>query len=130
DQPVLGAEAVDRGDVDDRAAASRGHGLDHRPHPEEAADLIDVDDGHVVGQCRVDDGGRAQDGGVVHEHLEVAELGSGGDGSRPVGFLGDVDVDVDGGTADVGGDLLALVVQHIADDDGSPFAGEQASLGL
>ena len=62
--------------------------------------------------------GQRDDAGVVHQHVELAELADGGvDRGLPLLGLGDVEVDVARSVADVVGQRLALVVEDVADHD-------------
>ena len=119
-------EPLDRGDIDDRACAGRLHGFSDALDAEPRADDVDVEDAAELLLRHVRDRGVAQDPGVVDEDVELAEsLHSGRHGVGPVGRAGHVVVDV---AADVGaqlvGDELSLVVEHVADDDPRPLGGE------
>ena len=67
-----------------------------------------------------------QDAGVVDEDVELAEAALGlFDHALPFVFAAHVVVEVDGVVAEVGRDLLAEIVEHIAEDDLGAFRDEQ-----
>ena len=111
------AQALDRGDVDDRAAAGRLHRLDRSLHAEERAGQVDVDDLLPLRHVELADLAQRDDAGVVDQNVELAELvDRGGDRGVPLVGLGDVEVDVARGVTDLVGQRLALVVEDVADD--------------
>jgi hypothetical protein len=107
-----GGEALDRGDVDDRAAARFPHRRDHRAHPEERADLVDPDHPLVVGERRVGDRAEVQDARVVDQHVDAPDAGH---GVGPVLLGRDVEVHVLGGVAQLVRQCLAQVVPDVRD---------------
>ena len=58
------------------------------------------------------------------------KLDGGGDGVGPLGLVADVEVDVAGRVAELGGHGLALLVEHVAEHHLGPLGGEQPGLGL
>ena len=68
------------------------------------------------------------DSGVVHQDVQLAELGhGGGDGILPLGLTGYVQRQEDGlaaGFTDLGGDTASFFFQDVADGDHGAFRGE------
>ena len=130
--PVL----VDRGDVDDAAAAALGdHLLGRELGAEEGALQVDVQDSFVLRLGGVEDRGPGLDAGVVDHDVEPAQLFD-----RPVdehlqvGDLAHVGLHPDGLVAE-GGDLLlevlgGLLVGDVVDHDVGAGAGQRQSHGL
>ena len=122
----------DRRDVDDRSSAAlldhhRGDGL----HAEEHAGLVDLGDPAVLLERGVEHLQHPEDAGVVDQHVDVAELlAAGVDDGGPVRFAGHVVMAVDGRVAEVLGDGLALLVEHVAEDDLGAFGDEQPGFGF
>ena len=86
---------VDRGEVDDRPAVSLlSHAGCRRAAAEERTADVHVDDAPELGRLEVLEQEVGEDAGVVHEHVEPAEVGHGGpDQARDVRLPGDVPVD-------------------------------------
>ena len=106
--------------------------LDHRwrdlAHAEEDAHLVDLDHAPVVAEVAADERRRDVDAGVVDQDVHAAVQFDGmRDGRGPVRLAGDVVVEV--GAADLGRRPLALVVEHVGEDDVGAFLGEQPRLG-
>ena len=77
------------------------------------------------------DRAEVEDAGVVHEDGERAEALLGvGDRGLPLVLGGDVEVPVGGRVAEVGGDRLALVVEHVGEEHLRALGHEAAGLGL
>lgn len=85
---------------------------------------------HVVVEGGVDDGLEERDGRVVHEHVERTELRRGGDDLGPIGFPAHVVVHEHRAGTDVVGDLFALVVEDVGEDDPGALAHEHAGFRL
>ena len=96
---------------------------------EEDALCVDLEDAvPLVGGAVFDGRFLDDDGGVVDEDVEFAVLADGGcDGAFPFGFIGNIEVDVEGVAAefvDFGFDLLSLIVEDVADYDFCAFLRE------
>lgn len=95
--------------------------------PEEHSDLVDLHDLHELRQRGVDERVEAQDAGVVDQPVDPPVRGlRGGDRRRPVGLLAHVQVDVV--RADLLGELLPLVVEHVGDDHARALRREEPRL--
>ncbi len=109
-------QPLDRGDVDDRAAAGGLHRFDRRLHAEEGAGQVDVDDLLPLRHVERADLAERHDAGVVDQNVELAELvDRGRDRGLPLVGLRDVEVDVACGFTDLVGQCLALLVEDVAD---------------
>src|SRR6185369_9805630 len=64
------------------------------------------------------------------EHAQTAELRGGAQRALPLVLAAHVEVHEDRGVADVLGDLLALLVEDVGDDDLRALAREEPRLGL
>ena len=87
---------------------------------EEDALCVDLEDAvPLVGGAVFDGRFLDDDGGVVHEDVELAILADGGcDGALPIGFAGDIKVQVECVATefvDFGFDLLPLLVEDVAE---------------
>ena len=91
--------------------------LDDGLHAEERAGEVDVDDLLPLGHVELADLAERDDARVVDERGEPAERLDGDvDGGIPLLGVGDVEVDVARGVAELVGECLALVVEDVADD--------------
>lgn len=89
--------ALDRGDVDDRAAARFLHRFDHGADAQKHSGQVDVEDPLPFRKRVVLQGADVDDAGVVDQHIDPAELGQGGGHRRvPILGLGDVEMQVAG----------------------------------
>jgi hypothetical protein len=89
--PLLRAPAEHRGVVDDRAALAREHVRQHRSRHAEGAVERHVQYFEPLLVGGLDDRRMAAEAGVVHQHVEVAELGDRGLHQRlHLRFVGDV----------------------------------------
>ena len=71
------------------------------------------------------------DARVVDQRVELAERRHRGvDGTLPVGRLRHVEMHIDGVVTEIGGDLLAEVVEDVAEHDLRPLGHELARLRL
>ena len=107
------------------AAADDRHGAD--VHPEEHPYLVDHDHLEVLVEAHVGDRLElpGRDPGVVDEDIETAERGLRDLDRRPPAFLAaHVELDEPGPLAELGDELLALVHQDVADDDGAAFGDD------
>ena len=76
-------------------------------------------------------GREVEDAGVVHQDRDRPEALLGvGDRGDPLVLGRDVEVAVGGGVAEVGGDGLALVVEHVGEEHLGALGHEAARLGL
>ena len=70
------------------------------------------------------------DAGVVHEHVESRRRSTWRvSTASPVVLAGDVEVEVAGVVAELLGDELAVLVEHVAQHDLRPLGHEQPGLG-
>ncbi len=110
------AQTFDGRDVDDRAAARGFHRLDRGLDAVERAVQVDVDDLVPLVQIELAQQTQRHDAGVVDQHVELAEVvDRGGHRGFPLVGLGDVEVDIARGVADLVGQRLAFVVEDVAD---------------
>src|ERR1700760_2213212 len=125
--------AADRGQVDDRSAAILLHLPDRGGGAEEDPGGVNRHD--AVPQARIQHvvGGAAADAGVVHQDVEAAvDTHRLLDELLPAGFVGDVEDEehsIATGGVDAVGDLVALLGQHVGDDDLGTLLGEAAGGG-
>ena len=113
-------EALDRGDVHDRATAGRRHRLDHSLHTEPRAREVDVDHPAEVAKPHVGDLAVDQDAGVVDEHVQFPERPHRcRHGCRPVVFAGDIHAQEPAVRTDIAGDIGALG-EDVAEHPGRP----------
>ena len=91
------------------------HRRHHGPDAEEHTGEVDVEDAMPLRELVVLDGADVEDPGVVHQHVDPAELGDGGRHRRvPVLGAGDVEVDVAGVVTEFLGDQFAFGVEDVA----------------
>ena len=105
-------------DVDDGAATGSAHRRDDGLDAVEDPDQVDVEHGAEVIQRLVLEELAGGDAGVVHQTGDLAELrDSQGDSRVPLSAIGDVQVRVPRRVPELGGQLRALVVEDVSDDD-------------
>ena len=118
------------GYVDDAAAAAGAQGGDGRLGAQKDALGVDGKDAVPVGFGGVLNVFADEDARVVEQDVQLAIGGDGGlDGGVPVGFAGDIQVDVGAFVAEfaeLGFGLAAGVVQDVADDHFGAFLGEHS----
>ena len=125
---ALPGDARDRRDVDDRAAARLAHCRDRVFHPEKRAGRVDPHDAFPGGGVEQILDRAAADPGIVDEDVELAIGGQRrGDRGLPFRFARHVEMLVHRGAVrlrDLRGDFLALIVEHVSNDDLGAFARE------
>jgi hypothetical protein len=121
---------LDGRDVDDRPSSRFLHGLHHGTDAEKNARQVDVEDPLPLGELVVLQGSDVEDAGVVHQHVDAAELANGGRhrGFPMLGFR-DVQVHVANGVAELGRDRVALVVEDVAEHHPGPLDYQRPHVG-
>ena len=98
-----------------------------RPYMKEHSRQIDVEDPLPLGQVVILDGADVEDSGVVHQHVDAAELANrNGHRGLPLLGFGDVEVQVANGVAEPVRNRLALVVEDVAEHHLGPLGHQRA----
>jgi hypothetical protein len=121
-------DPLDRREVDDRATAAAFHHRHGGTHAEESADLIDPDHSLVVRQGHLVQCAEDENSGVVDKHIESAEQSVDlGHGVMPGLLVPDVEVLEPGGVAQLVGQRLSLLAEHIGNDHPGALGDETPS---
>ncbi len=103
--------------------------LTHGLHAQEGARQVDVDHLLPLGHIELADLAERDDPGVVHQHIEQAELRGGGfDRGVPLVFLGDIEVYIADRISEFGCQRLALVVEDVPDHHLGAFGDQRAGV--
>src|SRR5688500_675717 len=121
--------SVHRRDVDDRAAGT--HRCAGRLHAQPAANLIDVDDRHVLVERHVGHHADTNDPRIVDEYIETTKGVAGGlHRLLPIVLVRDIEVHVAGTITERCRDGVTLRVEYIAEDDRGAFGEKQSLFGF
>ena len=119
---------VDRGNVNDGAAARLLHQWCDSLHAQEHADLVDFNDAPVVDQRHLRERLRDDDRGVVNQDVQAAVAVAGlFDQGCPSLLVGDIEMAVRAALKRPRG-VLALVIENVGRDDGRPLGREERRL--
>jgi hypothetical protein len=106
------------------------HRLDHGLDAVERPVQVDVDDLVPLVHIELSELTERDDAGVVDQYIELAEVvDRGGHRGVPLFGLGDVEVDVACGLANLVGEFFAVIVENVADHDLGALGDQCASVG-